>query len=311
MTVNIDADVAMDYVAFVVERHKIWQARQAGLPQPWTDDPILARRKFTNVFRVLDPGSQFVLTDIDEPELDERDTLARLVLYRYTNRPATWQHIGDEMGGYPTADQMGEDLIQVFREYRDSGNQVFSGAYIILPQPGVVGTDKCEDVVNLARTVVDDVFPEWDFATSQEDRFDLLLRNKGVGKFLAMQILTDWGYTHHGSDVENEFVICGPGADAGARELDRLTVGDKWPAKGVALEVLEWCWEAIYAHPGCPTVGLSGGMLRRPSAMDVQNTLCEFSKYARLQRKMSSGPPYSPDHPGVQPAPLFPEHWSN
>lgn len=33
-----------DFLAFVVERHRIWEQRQAGLPQPWTSDPVLASR---------------------------------------------------------------------------------------------------------------------------------------------------------------------------------------------------------------------------------------------------------------------------
>ena len=60
----MDVDMWLVYRAFVIERHKIWERRQAGEPGPWTRDPILASRKFTNVFRVLDPGTQFVLTDL-------------------------------------------------------------------------------------------------------------------------------------------------------------------------------------------------------------------------------------------------------
>jgi hypothetical protein len=48
------------YRVMVVERHKIYLARQNNEPQPWTTDPVLRNRKFTNMFRVLDPGSQFV-----------------------------------------------------------------------------------------------------------------------------------------------------------------------------------------------------------------------------------------------------------
>ncbi len=52
------------YLSFCRERHKIWLKRQAGDPGPWTDDPILATRKFTNVFRILDPGTQFVVQEL-------------------------------------------------------------------------------------------------------------------------------------------------------------------------------------------------------------------------------------------------------
>ena len=53
------------YQHMVRERHQIWLARQNGATYPWTSDPVLANRKFTNMFRVLDPGSQFVF-DLEE-----------------------------------------------------------------------------------------------------------------------------------------------------------------------------------------------------------------------------------------------------
>ena len=91
-----------DFLRFVVERHRIWEQRQAGAPQPWTDDPVLATRKFTNVFRVLDPGTQFLLTDLFEPDIDPRDTLMRAFLYRHTGRVEIWELLGVMTGQYPT-----------------------------------------------------------------------------------------------------------------------------------------------------------------------------------------------------------------
>ena len=62
--INVDPDMALDYLEFVEERHRIWEKRRSGEPQPWTEDHVLQDRKFTNVFRVLDYGSQFLLTNL-------------------------------------------------------------------------------------------------------------------------------------------------------------------------------------------------------------------------------------------------------
>ena len=43
--------------------------------------------------------------------------------------------------------------------------------------------------------------------------------------------------------------------------------------------------------------------------MDVQNTLCEFSKYVRFQSKPIPTKQYVPAHPGPQPPPVLPKHW--
>ena len=288
---TFDPDAAIDYLHWVRERHNIWGARQDGALQKWwTDDPILSSVKFTNVYRVLDPGSQFVLTDLDCAS--ELDTLARLVLYRYTNLPATWEYVKEHGGTrrYPLAADMGPDLVELINT---KPGKKFSGAYMIIPQPGYAG-DKVQMCVELVARLRDngslDRFLE---AESQEARHAALKDNYGVGNFLAMQILTDWGYTRHcPADREGDFVVFGPGSKRGAAHLGVSTIHE--------------AMELLHAQPDCPV--LDG---RKPSLMDCQNTLCEYSKYYRFlyQGKRSAGRPYSPAHPGTQPIPVLPRWW--
>lgn len=277
------------YMHFVRERHGVYLARQAGLPQPWTEDPVLASRKFTNVFRVLDPGSQFVFElDTDDP----RDQIARLFLYRITNLPATWDAIHAGLGRYPTVEDILEmdRLVSIIKAYRDVGNRVFSGAYIIIPEPGTAN-DKVEGAVRATRTFVTDMLPLFLESETQEQRFQALRSAPGMGKFLSMQVLTDWGYLQ---DVnrENEFIVAGPGARRGAAHLSDL------PAEKVISNLIR-----LWAVEGDVRVGHY-----TPSMMDVQNTLCEFSKYHRFAvgGKTYRKIPYSPAHPGEQPEPLLP-----
>ena len=194
------------YLAFVEERHRVWELRQLGAPQPWTDDPILASQKFTNVFRVLDPGSQFVF-ELANPEMDARDVLFRLFLYRYTNEPATWRHLSRVLWGYPTLELDPDYLAEQIIKYREADNRVFSGAYVILPQPNRPG-DKVVQAVELAYRWIENHAGDFLAATTQQQRFDILRREYGVGPFMAMQILTDWGYTRHvGEDRETHLVM--------------------------------------------------------------------------------------------------------
>ena len=206
------------YLEFVKERHRIWEKRQAGEPQPWTEDPILARLKFTNMFRVLDPGSQFVLTDLYDE--NPQDFLMRCFMYRITNLPATWVEIRDELGWYPrTSDLLNRPghIIKVLKDRRLAKKQIFSGAYVIIPEPNTKN-DKIEGVVKLTSTFIRRGLDDFQIARSQEERFNILTSIPGIGKFLAMQILTDWGY---GQDVdrENEFIVAGPGSTRGARHI--------------------------------------------------------------------------------------------
>src|SRR5688500_16272197 len=118
-----------DFLRFVVERHHIWEQRQAGAPQPWTKDEVLATRKFTNVFRVLDPGTQFLFTDLFDPWLEPRDQLMRLFLYRHTGRVETWEWL-DLVGlGYPTVETL-DVAGELWRMYRHNQNPFFTNAYL-------------------------------------------------------------------------------------------------------------------------------------------------------------------------------------
>lgn len=288
----MNLDVLMTFLDFVTERHRIWEQRQAGKPQPWTEDEILASHKFTNVFRVLDPGSQFVF-ELAPPDDDPFDVIARLFLYRHTNLPAVWRAFAADAGSYPTVDELG-DFLDFCREYKERGGQLFSGAYMVFPQSTVPGTEKIVSVVDLTlRLYREGTFQDVINARTLRDRFRALRVNKGVADFMSMQITTDWGYTAQcGQDLENEFVVAGPGSKRGAALLER---------RGKPEETIAWAQKVLHQEEG---LQLPSGRL--PSLMDVQNCFCEFSKYA----KRKPGRPYKPAHPGRQPEPRLPEHWS-
>lgn len=322
---NLDPDAAMTFLDFVVERHKVWERRQLGAPAPWSEDPILASEKFTNVFRVLDPGTQFVFTDLAADDPSPRDLLMRLFLYRHTGRVEVWRYLYNEMAGYPTVDDL-DDVLEVFKEYRgdahvrtrtsdprnagrktrtDFKRSVFTGAYLVFPQSQVKGTDKLESIVGLTKRLFVGHGPNMSTASfftarSQAERFASLRSNKGVADFMSMQILTDWSYLH-GTD-DDPFVVCGPGAKKGAAAL----------APGAKAEdVLRWACGSLWRLSDCPRLEPHDEVSRLPSYMDVQNCLCEFSKYIRYSERVYSGPMkrYTPSHPGPQPDPVLPRHW--
>jgi 5-hmdU DNA kinase, helical domain len=280
------------YTGMVIERHKIWLARQENQPQPWTEDPVLANRKFTNMFRVLDPGSQFVF-DLDDD--DPMNVIARLVFYRITNKPSTWYALRSSLGRFPVAADFTQDpeRITAFLDlYRNLGNRIFSGAYIIVPEPGTAN-DKMEGAVRVAALFVREKAKEFLDAATQDERFAVLRSTPGLGKFLSMQILTDWTYLQE-EEPDLSFIVAGPGAVRGAALLDSSKKSE------------DVIYDLAFDWMGHPIVTLEGRSL---TLMDVQNTLCEFSKYAKeivTPRKKTT---YQPSHPGAQPIPVVPRWW--
>jgi len=292
-----------DFLAFVVERHRIWEKRQAGAPQPWTDDPVLASRKFTNVFRVLDPGTQFVLNNLLDPSLSDRDQLARLFLYRHTGRIDSWEWMAMAIGDYPTVDTL-EEARAALQDWQASGLKVFTNAYLVYPQSSTPGTNKADSIIDLTKRLFtpgspDDVMPDWRrtfLHGGQAERFKVLNRNLGVGNFMAMQVLIDWAYSQD-ADLEDEFLVPGPGSIKGAKALD----GSAKP-----MDLVRRVVKAVRELPDCPTLGY-----RVPSLMDIgSNLLCEWSKYVRFRAQPTQPKPYQPAHPGPQPAPTLPSYYT-
>lgn len=298
----IDPDMAMMYVDFVRDRHNIWEARQRGETGPWTDDPILRAYKFTNVFRILDPGSQFVLTDLWGEDIAPADLLMRLFLYRHTGRVELWERVRELVGAYPTMDFL-IAWKKMFLERPEV--PVFTNAYLVYPQSSTPGTNKVVSIFDLTARLFSTGSPEYicdDFfrCETQDQRFKVLSRTKGVGDFMAMQILTDWGYTPTcGQDRENEMVALGPGAVKGAKFLD---------PQGKPMETFQWAHATIDGMIDAPSIPTEFDW-RKPSWMDIQNTLCEFSKYVRYTTKPVKDAPYRTAHPGLQPTPVLPSHW--
>lgn len=283
------------YVDFVRQRHLAWQNRMAGLPQPWCEDSIIQRKKFTNVFRILDPGTQFVLTDLAMGG-DIEDILARIFLYRHTNRVDAWRAYEDQVGRYPYVDE----LHQLEDFWLARKIPVFNGAYNIYPQSAEKGTNKITSVVRLTHQL----FNEGDLGEQLLElqtvggRVAALTLVPGVGDFMAMQIATDIGYVL-GSD-ENEYILPGPGAIRGAKH----TYPHKRPVD--TIRDLTDFWSTV----GDVFITLPNGTRRYPSLMDVQNTLCEFSKYVRHINQPPAARRFQPAHPGPQPQPVYPSHWS-
>lgn len=295
------------YERFVLARHDVWVKRQEGAPQPWTDDPVIQRRKFCNMFRVLDRGSQFAVALMSEEDLTMDEALARAVLYRYTNLPSAWAEAFLHLGArYPRLEDMRNgSLERIWTRWREMGARVFSGAYVILPQPNRKG-DKVAQAIELAVRVAEESTADFVLAGLEDapaEQHALLMGHYGIGSFMAMQILTDWGYRPDAVDQENTFVAEGPGSVRGAAILDPK----RHPVDVIAELRARWL-----DHPLEPVVFLPGGGTRSLSLMDVQNTLCEFDKYDRYWsgRKPLPANEYRPANPGAQPRPIYPAHWA-
>lgn len=260
-----------DVVRFARDRHTIWEGGSV-------DDKILTRRKFTNVFRVIDRGSQYLLNLMNTYE-DPADRLALSYFYRQVNRPETMEAIISHHDGYvPTfADLMSPSFYDrvVKPVFEERSGAFLSGAYMIL-----IMTNDSRSLMEKMRAIFPAARPYLLRVAGEpelEGRVRILRETPGLGPFLSMQIATDLGYCEGEPDQENSFILPGPGSRKGV----------KYISKQKAEQVIR-----SFPVEELPPLPHSNG--RPPSLMDIQNVFCEFSKYARLVERQTliTGPEY-------------------
>lgn len=259
-------------IKFAKARHRIWEGKPVR-------SPILTTRKFTNVFRVLDRGSQYLLELMNLHD-DPLDRLALSYFYRQVNRPDTMDAIIEANEGYvPEAadifnSKWYDTVVGPVAAARPGA--FLSGAYMILVRPG----DPRSTVEKMQAT-----FPaaaDWLGHVAElkylMDRVRLLQDVPGLGPFMAMQIATDMGYCNGEPDQENTFILAGPGSKRGVGYL----VGKTYASVTEAQHIIQ-----TFPVEELPALPYSNG--RPPSWMDIQNVFCEYSKYARMVERGEKG----------------------
>jgi hypothetical protein len=264
-------------IKFARARHRIWEGKPVK-------SPILTTRKFTNIFRVLDRGSQYLLELMNMHD-NTLDRLALAYFYRQVNRPDTMEAIIEKNDGYlPSAEEIFspgwyDDVVGPVIDERPG--RFLSGAYMILIKAGDNrGTyEKMRDAFPAAAPWLGHVAE----LKHLIDRVRLLQDIPGIGGFMAMQIATDLGYCEGEPDQENTFILAGPGSKRGVGYL----VGKEYASVMEAQHIIQ-----SFPVDQLPPLPYSNG--RPASWMDVQNIFCEYSKYARMVQRgdKGTGKPY-------------------
>jgi hypothetical protein len=89
------------YWRFASERHTIFRRRLKDI-WPVTDDPVLAKFKFTNAYRVLDRTSQYLVGEvIQKGDQSPSELYFRILIFKLFNKIETWEllrrHFGDTL----------------------------------------------------------------------------------------------------------------------------------------------------------------------------------------------------------------------
>ena len=268
------------YWRFAAERQEVFFRKLEGQPAPWTDDPIIARHKFTNAYRASDRVSQFLIRHvIYEGEQSPEEVFFRTILFKLFNKVETWEMLLGRLSEIRYADYSFQRYDQSLTEAQASGARIYSGAYMMPSGRSSFGhTQKHRNhLLLLERMMGEEVPLRIAGAPSMEQAFQILRSYPTIGDFLAYQFVTDLNYSNLTDFSEMEFVVPGPGALDGIRkcfsDLGVLTEAD-------AIKAVTEIQEQEFERLGLRFRSLGG---RRLQLIDCQNLFCEVSKYARVR----------------------------
>ncbi len=227
---------------FIYERQRLWQKRFFERSEfPWTADPILKSVHFTNVYRELDPGTQYALASILERSAPKPDKVFNVMLYRLIGREETHSKIGFQFLSKFSPRELERSLKNIRHE---STIPIFTGAYTVSAFSGMGSDDKVENVVRLLDLLhrrFNTFYNQLAKSSSAERAFRNLCNAYGFGVFLAYQVLVDLLYpldSNNGKPLlpfsHDDWAAAGPGARKGILALVKTGV------KTHDLDVMRW-----------------------------------------------------------------------
>lgn len=303
------------YWHFAVERQNVFFKRLLGMSTPWTSDPIILRYKFTNAYRVLDRVSQFLISEIINPDVNAgattEDKIFRILLFKLFNKIETWRLLDKEIHDMSWARFSFKDYDEILSGALGKGVSIYSAAYIMASGKSTFGHQRKHQnhLCLLEQMMTSGIAQRISACGSMSQLYDVLLSYPLIGTFLAYQFATDINYSDVTSFSEEEFVVAGPGARDGIMKCfsDRGNYSDE--------DVIRYMMdnqEAEFYRRGLDFRDLFGRSLK---LIDCQNLFCEIGKYARVSHPHildSSGRVRIKQvyrTKGAVPVPCFPEKW--
>lgn len=248
---------------WIAERERIRKAKEAGMPKPWTTDPILQQYRFCNVHREDDKVTRWIRDNWREPNRNHPNMYIAMILARLINWPPALDEIG-----FPRKWNFGRYL-KILQARKLRGDQIWTGAYMVTAGGKRIPKEEA---------VIDMVHQFYRASYRPKDKETLLsiwdaLQDQGVlgmGSFLAAQVVADLKFTHVAVNAPDWVTFCapGPGSQIGLNHTLGLPLTKQWGRKDFE--------EHINALR--PLIEPGHGQI---TAQDAQNCLCEFSKYKR------------------------------
>jgi len=260
------------YFYWIHERETIRMNKEVEQkPPPWTDDSILQKFKFCQVFREDDRTTRWFRTHIRDPYRDDPEVLMATVIFRWFNYIET----GRTLVRHNL--HLEWDRKKAIEEITKQDKWV-TGAYIVKTpnrMDKVTGVAECiSHMWGDREKLVDQILA----TKSLEKSWNILRDYPYMGPFMAYEVITDLRHTYLLRDAEDilTWANAGPGAMRGlnrlaGRELDFSRRSHPWN------EEMRNLWEISRERLNPNLIDLDQFEMR-----EIEGGLCEFDKYSRI-----------------------------
>ncbi len=264
---------------FIRERMDMWWGKA-------TQDPILRDYAFTNMYRILDRQSQFVMNTVMCDDWD--DFMLRSLVHRTFLRDDTWDTINQVCDGYLCMRNWNPERVKaalaaeksVFHRVYKFGHK--AGKYQH-PNTFVNRIDMIDDMMN---STLPGLLPEVDSLEGMVQAFKTWPLHQN---FTALQFSLDLNYW---LEYPEDYAPLGPGSKRGLALAYPWVRGTADPVRK-AYEETDWTgFHGLHGHD--------------PTLVDSEHMLCEYAKYVALHSKPNNKK-YKPDGRKIEYK--FPSTW--
>ena len=289
---------------WVKERQAIHDMKEACLPKPWTDDPILQNYKFCNVQREDDRVTVWIKNHWRDPCRGHPNMWFAMIVARLFNWPETLDAIGFPMmpplstgsscsnvNALIDWDKVKETWRSTLKRRRDElGLKIFTGAYLV--STNGVAMDKIDYILDRVLTPIWErgraprdykvetvpsiqSFKRVPFPENLKDYWEFLIKFDGLGSFMAGQVVADLKYVDPVLEEAEDWMTFAPLGPGSIRGLNRFfgRLKEKPLKQEQGLRELLEVQKRLEVEHG----------IELP-VHDIQNCMCESDKYIRLLR---------------------------
>ena len=269
------------YIAYVVERQKMFWRWQHGDAPPYTDNELLAAYDYANVYRANNGWAQFTMSQIIHNKYESQepiDVVFRVLLWNVFKRHEVWTrwlrrvaHTPDKFTAQQVIDAVEQDYAEGFGVFNTRFRMPMPPKVEGEPEPRQYHTAWAYTLEALAKDTT--TLERITAATTLEGIYAAILLVPGFGQFLAYQAAIDINYYF---GFPENFVAISPGLGSG-RALDLMIKDYVGMTKIDVIHALVDNWELLVEDKEFHN--LWG---RPPTMVDIEDTLCEFDHLTAL-----------------------------